>query len=171
MDFCEEGSAKGLAAEGEDLLVLRSMTKFYALPGLRLGYGIAAPPVIARLAEWREPWSVNTLAQAAGLVSLADPGYAAATREFVARERERLRGGLGALPGVRPFPSAANYLLVELTAGPSAGELAERLLAERILIRDCANFHGLSDRFFRVAVRSSAQDDRLLAALARQLPG
>jgi threonine-phosphate decarboxylase len=166
MDFCEEGSAKRLAAEGEGIIVLRSLTKFYALPGLRLGCAIGPPPLIARLAELQEPWSVNTCAQAAGIASLADPAYAAASRQLVATERTRLQAGLAALPWLRPFPAAANYLLVEAVRGPSAGELAGRLLAERILIRDCGNFAGLDDRFFRVAVRGRQENDRLLAALA-----
>ncbi|HEY6008248.1 MAG TPA: threonine-phosphate decarboxylase CobD [Geobacteraceae bacterium] len=166
MDFCEEASTKVLAVRDEAVLVLRSLTKFYALPGLRLGYAIGSVPVIDRLSRLREPWSVNTLAQAAGLASLATDDYATATRALIAAERHRLMAGLAAINGLRPFPSVANYLLVEATDGPSAGELAERLLAERILIRDCGNFRGLNDRFLRVAVRSPAENGRLLTALA-----
>jgi threonine-phosphate decarboxylase len=166
MDFCEDESAKHHALAGDGSIVLRSLTKFHALPGLRLGYAIASAMTIARLAAIREPWSVNTPAQAAGLASLADTGYTAATRQFVADERTHLSAGLAAIPGLRPFPSAANFLLVEAFRGPSAGELAEQLLAKFILIRGCGNFAGLDNRFFRVAVRSRNENDRLLAALA-----
>lgn len=170
MDFCEEGSAKHHAAERDGIIVLRSLTKFYALPGVRVGYAVGKASIIALLALCREPWSVNTLAQAAGLASLADADYAAATRKLILSEREHLFYGLATIPGLSPFPSAANYLLVEIVRGPSAGELAERLLARLILIRGCANFAGLDDRFFRVAVRSREENDRILAALGAAVP-
>ena len=166
MDFCEEESAKHIASGMDGILVLRSMTKFHALPGLRLGYAVASEGVIERIAAIREPWSVNTPAQVAGIVSLTDQGYAVSTRKMISCERGRLSAGLTAIPGLRPFPSSANFILVEIVHGPAAGELAERLTGERILIRNCANFTGLDDRFFRVAVRGRADNDRLLGALA-----
>lgn len=167
MDFCEEESAKHYATERDGILVLRSMTKFYALPGMRLGYAIGNAATVARLAVLREPWSVNTPAQAAGLASLADPEYAAVTRKLVISGRAHLSAGLAAIPGFSPFPSTANYLLVKIAGGKPAEELAVRLLKELILIRVCGNFSGLDDHFFRVAVRSREENDRLLAALAR----
>jgi threonine-phosphate decarboxylase len=166
MDFCEEESAKHMAAEMDGIIVLRSMTKFHAMPGLRLGYAVASKAIIERIASLREPWSVNTPAQAAGLASLADGEYAAATRKMMAAARQQLMAGLAAIPGLRPFPTAANFVLVQIVHGPLAGELAERLIEERILIRNCANFKGLDDRFFRVAVRGRGENDRLLKALA-----
>jgi threonine-phosphate decarboxylase len=166
MDFCEEGSARHFTTGREGILVLRSLTKFYAVPGLRLGYAIGSPEIIARLAMLREPWSVNTLAQAAGLASLADADYAAATLKIIAAERAHLTAGLAAIPGLHPFPAAANYILVECVPARESGELAERLLAERILIRCCGSFVGLDHHFFRVAVRTRKENDRLLAALA-----
>ena len=166
IDFCEEESAKHHAAAIEGSIVLRSLTKFYALPGLRLGYAVASAMTIARLAAIREPWSVNTPAQEAGLASLADTGYSVATRKFVAAERTHLSARLAAIPGLQPFPSAANFLLVEAVRGPSAGELAGRLHEELILIRVCTDFPGLNDRFFRVAVRSRNENERLVATLA-----
>ncbi len=171
MDFREEESAKHHAVENDGILVLRSMTKFHALPGLRLGYAIGHDVIVARLAALREPWSVNTPAQAVGLASLADAGYITATRNFMDSEREYLRAGLAAITGLNPYQSAANYLLVEITQGPAAGELAQRLRDEHILVRCCGNFAGLDDRFFRVAVRKREENDRLLAALAAAFAG
>lgn len=169
MDFCEEESAiSSVVADGRGI-VLRSLTKFYALPGLRLGCAVAAPGIIERLAGLIPPWSVGTLAQAAGVAALADDGYRERTLRLISEEREFLAAGLAALPGVRPFPSAANYLLAELTSGLSATTLREWLLPHRILIRDCANFPGLNDRFFRVAVRSRRENERLLATLGALL--
>ncbi|RNC69205.1 MAG: threonine-phosphate decarboxylase [Desulfuromonadales bacterium] len=165
IDFCEEESAKYPVIERGGAVVLRSMTKFYAIPGLRLGYVMGHGEAIARLAALRAPWSVNTLAQAAGLASLADAAYADQTRALVAAERERLATGLANLSGVTVYPSAANYLLARTSSGPTARELAGRLMAERILIRDCSSFRGLSDRFFRIAVRGHQENGRLLALL------
>jgi threonine-phosphate decarboxylase len=165
MDFCEEDSAKDLVVESGCGVVLRSMTKFYGFPGLRLGYALAEPSLAARLAAIRPPWSVNTLAQEAGIAALADTDYAGRTRAYVARERERLAAGLAALPGVTVYPGAANYLLAELTNGMTGAELQRALLRERLLIRDCAGFAGLDDRFFRVAVRTGEENELLLSAL------
>lgn len=166
MDFREEESVTGQLARLGGGVVLRSLTKFHAIPGLRLGFAVAAQEDAIRLTEQRAPWSVNTLAQAAGIATLADGEYAARTRRLVEEERAVLAAGLAAIPGVRVYPSAANYLLAELTVGPSVPELAGALLRQRILIRDCSSFRGLGDRFFRVAVRSRADNECLLAALA-----
>ncbi len=169
MDFCEEESAKRLLAGWDGGLLLRSMTKFYGMPGLRLGYAIGAPETIGQIAVLREPWSVNTLAQVAGLASLADESYRRETIDYVTREREALFAALAAQPGLQPFPTAANYLLVAIEDGPPAPDLARRLLADRILIRDCSSFAGLGGRFFRVAVRTAAENGRLVECLDRIL--
>lgn len=166
MDFCEDESAVSTVVSDGRGLVLRSLTKFYAMPGIRLGYAVAASEVIERLTGLIPPWSVGTLAQAAGVAALADTGYRERTLCLIAKEREFLTAGLAAFPGLRLYPSAANYLLVEMTGDITATYLHDSLLYRRILIRDCANFPGLSDRFFRVAVRGRAENRLLLDTLA-----
>ena len=166
MDFCEESSVKQAVMAGGCGLVLRSMTKFYAIPGLRLGYALAEASLTARLAALRPPWSVNTLAQQAGLAALADGGYGERSLALIAAGRAFMTASLAKLPGLRVFPGAANYLLVELTNGLTTEVLQERLLHKRLLIRNCAGFVGLNDRFFRIAVRTQQENERLLAALA-----
>jgi len=167
IDFAEEQSAKQLLPESDDWLILRSMTKFFGFPGLRLGYAVASPALIVRLQQLLPPWNVGELAQAAGLAALADREHCRRTREFVDAERERLGARLGALPGLTLFPGAANYLLLQITGGMTAAALQEKLLQGRLLIRDCSNFIGLDGRFFRVAVRTGEENDRLLGALER----
>jgi threonine-phosphate decarboxylase len=103
------------------------------------------------------------------VAALADDDYRERTLRLIAREREFLAAGLAALPSLRPFPSAANYLLVELASALSATTLRDRLLPSRILIRDCTNFPGLSTRFFRVAVRGREENQQLLSSLAEIL--
>ena len=169
MDFCEKESALSAVVTDGRGIVLRSLTKFYALPGLRLGYAVAAKGIIDRLERLIPPWSVGTLAQAAGVAALADDGYRGRTLRLVNEEREFLFSRLASLPGLRPYPSSANYLLAEFTSGLSATTIRERLFPRRILIRDCADFPGLDHRFFRVAVRSREENERLFAALAEVL--
>ena len=169
MDFCEEASAVPLLGEGDGFLILRSMTKFYGFPGLRLGYALGGRATIAGLERLRPPWSVGTLAQAAGLAALADRDHEMRTRAVVAAERRRLQEGLARIPGLTVYPGAANYLLVAITTGPTAAQLRQRLLGERILVRDCGNFAGLDGRYFRVAVRSRGENERLLQVIAEAL--
>ena len=165
IDFCEEDSAKDLVGGVERAVLLRSMTKFFAIPGLRLGYAIGAPGTITAIAALQDPWSVNTVAQVAGIASLSDAAYCAATRSYVTKERERLAARLGNLPSLKVFPSRANYLLVQITNGTSAGDLRSKLLDQGVLIRDCGNFEGLDGNFFRVAVRLREENDRLVELL------
>jgi threonine-phosphate decarboxylase len=169
MDFYEEGSAKQLLSREETVLILRSMTKFYGFPGLRLGYAFGAAAVIEELESLCPPWSVGTLAQAAGMAALADLTHADGTRCLVAIERERLAAWLQEIGPLRVYPGTANYLLVEITARLTATELQRRLMERRILIRNCSNFIGLDERFFRVAVRSRKENDRLVAGIASSL--
>jgi len=156
--------------ERPNILVLRSMTKFYAIPGLRLGYALAPGPIAARIRSFLPPWSVGVLAQAVGKAVLEDEAYAHQTREEVRRLRGHLVRGLAALPGIEVFTSAANYLLARLERTDlEAPELARRLLAHRIAIRVCDNYAGLDRRYFRVAVRTREENERLLDALAAVL--
>ena len=165
MDFCEEGSAKHLVPAGGDAVVLRSMTKFFAIPGLRVGYAIAAPELIVRLQRLRGPWSVNTPAQLAGIASLRDGEYRKNTLRYIEEERALLSRELAGIAGLEPCPSSANYLLVRITGGFTAGDLVKELAGRLILIRDCSGFEGLDGRFFRVAVRKREENEKLVEAL------
>ena len=165
IDFCEEDSAKDLIGAFGRALLLRSMTKFFAIPGLRLGYAIGAPETIESIGALQDPWSVNTAAQVAGIASLSDAAYCERTRGYVAAERDRLATALARLPGLDIFPSRANYLLLLIRNGSSAAQLRSRLLEKGVLIRDCGNFEGLDGSFFRVAVRLREENDRLVELL------
>ncbi|MBT0663892.1 threonine-phosphate decarboxylase [Geobacter pelophilus] len=173
MDFCGEEASlvPELAASGNGV-VLRSLTKFHAIPGLRLGYAVASAAVCERLAELRGPWSVNALAQAAGAAAVGDIAYRDATREFVAAERQNLRQQLSEICGLLPFSGAANYLLVKLDAGRSVNDLCDKLLVRYgIIVRDCSSFVGLEGGYFRVAVRTSQENRLLVKSLRELLPG
>ncbi|HYW79392.1 MAG TPA: threonine-phosphate decarboxylase CobD, partial [Thermoguttaceae bacterium] len=153
-------------------VVLRSLTKFYAIPGLRLGVAIAEAELAASIRAQIPPWSVNTLAQAVGVAALQDSNYSNDTQRVVAQQREELQTQLAAIAGLQVYPGCANFLLVRLDRHEmDAAALAERLLQERIAIRVCENFEGLDGRFFRVAVRDEADNRRLVDALRALLAG
>ena len=170
-DFVTEESL--LAAERPgNLIVLRSLTKFYAVPGLRLGGIVAGREIIRRLRAITPPWSVNTLAQTVGAAALRDAEYAKQTRRFVHKRREELTGELETITGLTVYPGTANFLLVRIDrGGASAVELACRLLKDGIAVRVCDNFAGLDGRFFRVAVRTAEENGRLCRSLRKALGG
>jgi L-threonine-O-3-phosphate decarboxylase len=168
MDFLDptkEQSLISLIADYPNLVILRSLTKFYSLPGLRLGYCIAHPDRLRRWYHWRDPWPVNTLATAAGIAVLKDREFQWQTWEWLPIARLGLAEGLSKLAGLQVYPGAANFLLVRTDRAVT--DLQYRLLQhDRLLIRDCLSFPELGDRFFRVAVRTDVDRDRLLSALA-----
>ena len=164
-DFVE-GYRSLIHARRKNIVVVRSLTKFYAIAGLRLGYALADAEFSGRLRSFLPPWSVGTLAQCVGIGVLADSAYRQTTLREVVRLRQGLENGLRRLPGVTLFPGAANFLLVRLEGGVDAVALEEKLLARGIAIRVCANFTGLDNRYFRVAVRTDKENQRLLEALA-----
>ena len=167
MDFLtpdEEQSLIPLVTQFPNLVILRSLTKFYSLPGLRLGYAIAHPDRLRRWQQWRDPWPVNTLAAAAGEAMVKDKDFQQQTWNWLEPAKSQLFEGLAQKPGLQPLPGAANFLLVE-SKQPSS-QVQERLLKHsQILIRDCLSFPQLGDRYFRVAVRSHADNQRLLQGL------
>jgi len=171
IDFCEQASLKLFLDRSQNLAIIRSFTKFYGAPGLRIGYLLAPPRVIAQVRSHLPPWSVNTLAQAAGAYCFAQDEYRRKTLDLISKQRQRLAGELSAIPGLEVFPAQANYLLVRMDRRlPPASRLKWDIFErDRILIRDCESFEGLDDRYFRVAVRLEDQNDRLIAALQRAL--
>ncbi len=172
MDFLppdREQSVIDWVDEFPNLVVLRSLTKFYSMPGIRLGYAVAQPETLQRWQQWRDPWSVNTLAAAAGVAAIQDIDFQRQTWQWLEACNAQLYKGLSELPGLDPLPSVANFFLVACEC--SATELQRRLLVQhRIYIRDCISFEALGDRYFRVAVKTSADNQRLLEALSDLLP-
>jgi cobyric acid synthase CobQ len=152
----------------DNVIALVSLTKFYAVPGLRLGLVFAQPEYIERMRRRLPAWNLGTLAQRVGARCLRDLDYQQRTVAETTHLREGLTTELREIPGLRVFPGAANFLLCRLDrVGMSAQPLFERLLEGGIAIRLCANFEGLDDSYFRVAVRSAAENARLVEGMAR----
>lgn len=166
LDFTADPSCAFDATKNPRLVVVRSLTKFWALPGLRIGYLVAHKTLVEKLSARSEPWSVNILASAAAAESLRDFQYRDRTLNLICRERAFLLEQLAGIPWLKPFPSEANFLLVRITApGITSTLLCERLAERNILIRDGSSFPGLGRGYFRVAIRRRSENQRLIDEL------
>lgn len=165
IDYCQKQSVVSMLRAYPRMVVLRSLTKFYAMPGLRIGYLLGASKVVDQLKERQPPWSVNSLAQEVSCAILSDHAYAIKSRAFMEKERSRFIKGLRSMPGVRVYSSVASFVLIELPDWSSAGLVADRLVAEGLLVRDCSTLPGLNARMIRVAVRTVKENRRLVTAL------
>lgn len=146
----------------DDVVVVRSLTKALAVPGLRVGYAVAAPALAARLRAVRPPWSCNALALAALEAAAQRPDAIAEIAERAAAERADLAGRLAALAGVRVWPGAANFCLVEVADGPT---VVAALRARDIAVRPAASFPGLGPGHLRLTARAPAANARLVEAI------
>jgi len=166
-----EGFESLFAKRPDNVVALASLTKMFAIAGLRLGLAAASLEFAGMVRAQLSPWSVNTLAQAVGTRAVADRAFEAFTRKTVAKLRGELLKDMTALPGVTVWPGQANYFLCRLME-PNVATVRERLLQKRIAIRDCSNMEGLDSRFFRVAVRSRDDNARFADAMSAILtPG
>ena len=162
LDFTDSPSVLRLLPQRPNLFVLRSLTKFYAIPGLRVGALVGGEEEIAVLRHFREPWQVNVLAEAAAIASVRDSDYAIRSRAFIDRERPWLMEQVAKFPGVKVEPSCVNFLYAPLDYDP--GRLCAFLLERKILLRNCSLWRGLERPAVRIAVRTREENTRLLAA-------
>ncbi|MBS3780680.1 MAG: threonine-phosphate decarboxylase, partial [Desulfovermiculus sp.] len=153
-----------------NIVVLKSLTKIFAIPGLRLGYGLFSPQIATAVRQVLPPWSVNNLALDVGAAFVGDDSYLEHSRELVSALRDELCYELAALPGLRVVSGQANYLLCRVEGGDhNALSLSEALLSLGVAIRTCSNYQGLDNTYFRVAVRSREDNRLLIRALAQVL--
>ncbi len=169
MDFVEDDGKYSVIKNAplmDNLVVVRSLTKFYCFPGLRLGYLVANEYTVNCLLQFKEPWTVNTFAQIAGMVAIKDEGFAVRTRQYLSREKSFLYEGLSSIKGIIPFHPSANFIMVRIEDDKiTASEISDHLTKDRIIIRNCSNFTGLNERYFRVAVRTRKDNQKLLSSL------
>ncbi len=158
IDFCPRETIITEVQNNPYLIVLRSMTKFYALAGLRIGYGVFPSSLIERLKEFKEPWTVNTLAQKAAIAGLEDDEYADETFRLIKKEKEFLEDNFREI-GIKFYPSDANFYLLKIDRN---NLIDLKLRKKGILVRNCSNFKGLDSSFIRVAVKSRKDNSRLL---------
>ena len=168
LDFTEHPeqiTMTGELAEWQNLVILRAFTKTFAMAGLRLGYAFCGDTLLAeKLTGSEQPWPVSHPAQAAGVAALAEAEYTEKLRMLISMERERMHTALTAL-GLRVIPGKANFLL--FYSGDDM--LCEKLGEKGILIRSCAAIPGLGKGWYRTAVRTPQENERLLAAMEEVL--
>ena len=166
-DFLDEPAVYSLTEElksTKNLLTLKSFTKLYAMAGVRLGYCLSADEMLLEaMASAGPPWSVSSLAQAAGLAALRETGYIQQVRSLIRTERPWLAAQLEDL-GLRVIPGEANYLLFRCGT-----PLAASLAGKGVLLRSCGNYHGLDSTWYRTAIRTHEENRRLIQALREVL--
>jgi len=171
MEFVEDPEGSSVVSETlrqGNLVVLRSLTKFFSVPGLRIGYLVASPSLIAGVRAFQQPWPLNTFALAVGSRLFKETEYIARSKRATAQLRGAFQRSLSAIPELRCFESATNFILCRVEAPDcTSAELCARLAAKGILVRNCDNFSGLEPgRFIRLAVRSQDDNSRLVEELA-----
>lgn len=167
IDFTPDQSLVKDVEGNSHLIVLRSLTKFYALSGLRIGYGIFPDQIVQRIRGHKEPWTVNTLAQLAAATAIRDRAYQEQTTTVISAEKKYFEQSFRDL-GIEFFPASANYYLLRISRGK---EVASALRKKGILVRDCSNFASLDGSYVRVAVRSRKENSRLLQELGELCAG
>jgi threonine-phosphate decarboxylase len=162
IDFTPEESVIHDVQANPYLVVMRSMTKFYAITGLRLGYGVFHETLIEKIKEFKEPWTVNSLAQKAAIAALEDSAYAEESHGLFSKEKAYMEKSFQDM-GMRFLFSAANYYLLKRE---NAGTIVKELRGKGILVRDCSNFKGLGSAYIRVAVKSHEHNELLVKELS-----
>lgn len=170
MDFLTDDSlytCRGFLDIYPNLIISQSLTKFYAIPGLRLGFALTNHELARRLHAAKDQWNVNTLAQIAGATALRDVTYQQESRLYMKKLKYEMYQTLVSLPGMYPYKPAANYILVDIhDSGFSSDQMERELFKRNILIRNCANYPGLSTDYIRTAVKLPQQNQQLIAAIA-----
>ncbi|MDT3779424.1 threonine-phosphate decarboxylase CobD [Nitrospira sp. MA-1] len=169
IDFCPSYSLIKEISTARRLLILRSFTKFYGMPGIRLGYLVGAPETVARIRRLLPPWSVSHFAQVAGVAAVGDVRYRQRSVKFMRQERPRFIRQLRAVSGLRVIPTSANFVMVELPSTCVTAGLVARLARQGILVRDCQTFSGMTQPALRLAIRHPRDNNRVIHALKKAL--
>ncbi len=165
MDFSDESGSLSLVKEAtQTVFILKSLTKFYALPGLRIGYGVGAVPIVKKMESFKEPWTINTLGLIAATGVYDEKDYAKQTKTYIQSERQRVFKVLSEIETLKVYPSGTDFHLCQLLTGTVA-ELQRGLEKDGMSIRTCEDFIGLDDSYFRIAIKKAADNTKLLTFL------
>lgn len=160
-------TAVPLTREFQNLMVLRGVSKFFAAPGMRLGYGITGnKQLLSKLKNRQIPWSLNSLGAFAGELLVQDKDYISRTRQLILNERNKLYQELLRLPSFKVFPAFANFLLLKITKpGLTASDVFEACIRQNLMIRDCSSFQYLDGEFVRFCIMLPEHNAQLLNVL------
>jgi threonine-phosphate decarboxylase len=169
LDFVSNGrSIVDIVANNPRVMVLRSLTKIFAIPGLRLGCVISHPDTVRMLRDVLEPWPVNIAAEQVGLACLENaPEFVRSTQKFIAEERARLIAQLAAHPRIHCFDSVANFMMIKIRDESAASDFARHLMTHRIAIRDLRTLPGAGPGYYRIGLRNRADNDLLIDAILK----
>jgi threonine-phosphate decarboxylase len=170
VEFLDQPDSVSLVKEEPppaNILVFHSLTKFYALPGLRLGAVVGHPDSISRLRPLKEPWSVNRIAEKVALKLIGCTDYEKNLTQLIRTERPRVFDRIREISGYQAFEPAANFLLARWTQTNDLDDFLSFMLRSGIHFRDCRNFPGLEDNFFRMAIRQREENDRVLSLMQK----
>ena len=164
-------SAMSLIEEFDNFMVLRGVSKFFAAPGLRLGYGItSSQSFLARVKEHQIPWSLNSIAAFAGELMLQDTSYIEETRSLIKTERTRMLEELHKISGITVYDAAANFILIRIRkSGMTAFDLFEACIKQGMMIRDCSSFQCLEGEYVRFCVMGREENSRLIEVIRSSL--
>lgn len=169
IELTEDGNANSivdLTGIHQNLFIIRAFTKYFAIPGLRLGYGIGSESMVRRMEERKVSWSVNSLAACSGKMLSLEREYMEKTALWLRAEKEWLFSQLRKIDRFKVFRPETNFILVKIVdSGLDAGSLKERMAEKGILIRHAGNFKFLNDKFFRVAVKDRTSNERFMQAI------
>lgn len=162
----DQVTCRPLLAQFENLVIIHSLTKFYAIPGLRLGFALTSPALARQLSLVKDPWNVNSLAQAAGVAALTDLSYQQESRRIVSLAKDELYHNLCRIKGFKPFRPSVNFILIDVSeTNRKVSEWSHQLNGYGIMVRDCGNYPGLTPEYMRVAVKLPEQNAVLLNRL------
>ncbi|MFN4228074.1 MAG: pyridoxal phosphate-dependent aminotransferase [Candidatus Ratteibacteria bacterium] len=173
MDFVEDEKEKTMiykAIEEKNLVVIRSFGKFWGLAGLRLGYLISNREIVEKFENNKITWNVNSIGQILAIELIKNKKFKEKMLKFIKKEKEYVYNEISKIPGLKIFPSFTNFFLIKIEKnGINVKILKEKLIEEDILIRDCSNFRGLSNKFFRISVRKHSENLKLINSLKKIL--
>jgi threonine-phosphate decarboxylase len=174
IEFLADGMKESIINTEENkknLFVTRAFTKFFAIPGLRLGYGMYFDKELEKkISEKKEPWSVNNFAEMAGSTVLDDAEYIEKTLKWIAEEKKYMYEKLNEISGMKVYETEVNFITGKIdeklfSEGVNVKILREKMLEQGILIRDASNFKFLDERFFRLAIKDRASNERVIEAM------
>ncbi len=167
MEFTKEDDNLPLIKNGDNLVfLLRSLTKFYALPGLRIGYGIGSESIIKKMVKYKEPWTINGLGLIAVGLAYDEKDFQKQTKDYISSERDRVYQELNKIKSIQVFKSGTDFHLCQLKQG-TVKDLQIYLENHGINIRTCEDFKGLDDSYFRIAIKKQENNQQLLEELKK----
>ena len=168
IEFTDMGtySSSGLTKSYDNLVVVRGTSKFFALPGIRLGYGLTSNEGLLKFFKDKEVlWQINSVAEICGKVMFSDEAYIKEVYDFIRTRRENFYKELAGIENLRAYESFGNFILIKILKGINSTILREKLLAEGLVVRDCKSFKNLDESYFRICILEDPANEKLLKKL------